>query len=41
MESQKIIYMAPQELRGLDHFQIRSMQMKTGDVFLISENMQL
>jgi hypothetical protein len=41
MEGQKIIYMTPKELRGLDHFQIRSMQMKTGDVFLISENIEL
>ena len=41
MESQKIIYMTPKELRGLDLFTVRSMQMKTGDTFLIAENIEL
>ena len=41
MESQKIMYITPDEIRGLDFTQISSMQMKSGDAFLISENIGL
>ena len=35
------MYITPDEIRGLDFTQISSMQMKSGDAFLISENIGL